>query len=369
MGLKLGWLAVRGVEAAALVPVLERAKAQVRVEDRPAGFRVVDAPVPRPSMIDSLLGRPAPAPFASALLTGPTFDSAAVWAEAVSEELGALAISFVVLDGTWSYIIYDRGERVLSMSLEKVPTLSGDVAKAAALLGVEEGLFERYRSEIELASELSHDNTVAAVYERLSPLRGDEHHPSAEWGHLDFAKRLGRIAYPEPGTGVEIDWSRPLPTLSRRDLESALDTGSDVVHSALGIGQVVRFDTADGRPMVEVRFADNRLLKMSRATLRPLMNEADLKATFDVLSEPTPEGEASAERSHRHVQLVKIGTGPALAEVVRDLVREARATKLSVDGERLLDSARTHLANEIARIRKTSPEDVQAELTEACRLI
>lgn len=107
---------------------------------------------------------------------------------------------------------------------------------------------------------------------------------------------------------------------------------------------------------------------MSRATLRPLMSEADLKATFDALRASTPEAEADAERSARHVQLVKIGTGPALAEVVRDLVRQATTTALSADEKRLLENARSHLVNEIARIRKTSPDDVRAELTEACRL-
>jgi hypothetical protein len=52
MSLKMGWFAVRNVEAATLVPVLERTKERVRVDDRPSGCRVVDAPVPRPSMID-----------------------------------------------------------------------------------------------------------------------------------------------------------------------------------------------------------------------------------------------------------------------------------------------------------------------------
>lgn len=377
MALELGWFAVRNVEAAALVPVLERSKECVPIKDRPSGFRIVDPPAPRASLVDSLLRRPAPAPYASVMLAGWMFAVAPVWAEAVSKELGEVVVSFVVFGGTWSYVVFDRGERLLTMDWgEELPTLSGDVSKAAAVLGVDQDLFERYRREIELVCKLCEvdeedSEAVRAAEEalgRLRPFRGDKYRPSDEWAHVDFAKRLGRIGYPEPGTGIEMDWARPLPAPSPSDIETPLRVGDRVVHQR-GMGEVASVDTIDGNVLCGFRLADGTTCNVPRSSLRPLMSEVDLSATFDVLREPEPAEQAFAERYGRYMELVKIGTGPALAEIVRDLTRkQAKGDALSFGEKRMLEAAGSRLAAEIACIRDVSPDVITDELMEAARL-
>lgn len=340
MALKLGWFAVRNVQAPGVVSVLERAKELVRVEDRPSGFRIINAPVARPSFIDSLLRRPAPAPFATIMLVGRTFSAAPVWAEAASRDLAEPAVAFVV-DGTWTYAVFDRGERILELQGGQRPTLVGDVAKAASILGVDAEILER-------------------------PLKSVEYRAD-EWAHLDLARRLGRVAGPGPDTAIEIDWSRSLPSLSPRDLDTELDTGDRCMHAENGLGEIVKVDRLDGQLFYEVTFTTGTI-ELPREAIRPLMTESVVKATFDVLREPEPEEESSAERLDRYVELSRIGTGPALAEIVRDLTRkEARGASLAPGERRALEHALSQLAAEIAAIRQTSASVIRSDLVDASR--
>lgn len=376
MATKLGWFAVRNTEATSLVPVLERLKEQIAIEARPNGFSIIDAPPPRPRLVDATSPRSTPAPFATVMPHGWTFTTTPVWAEAVSKELEDIAISFVVFGGTWSYAIFDRGERLLEMDWTKdLPVLQGDAAKAARALEVDEGLFERYRAEIELVRriELAVDEdddeaveVALAAIERRRPFRGDTRHPSDEWAHLDFSRRLGRIS--EPAKGVEIDWSRPLPAPSARDEEAVLGVG-DGIACQQGIGEVVVVDTVEGNVVLGIRLSDGGTRTMPRSSLRPLMNAEDLRITLDVLREPEPEEQSFGVRFGRYMDLVKIGTGPALAEVVRDLSRKVtKGEELSFGEKRMLEATRSRLVAEVACVRQVSIDVATTELIEASRL-
>jgi hypothetical protein len=374
MALSLGWFAVKNVEIAVLVPALEGLKERVPASRWPSGFHLCDAPPPRPSLVD-LLRRAATSPYASVMPAGWAFAEAPLWAEAVSKELGAVAVSFIVHGGAWSYVVFNCGERLLAMELEnEAAVLSGDVSKAAAVLGVDQELFDQYRSEIERASKIfsgvdedDFDALTAAedAYARLRPFRGDKYHPSDEWAHLDFAKRLGRIELPGAGAGIEIDWAAPLPALSPRDIEAPLGVGERVVYER-GLAEVAGVDTKDGQVLYRIRSTDGSTCSILRRCLRPLMSAADVSATFDVLRAAETEERAFSARFGRCMQLVKIGTGPALAEVVRDLTRkQAKGAALTLGEQRMHEIAVSRLAAEIACIRDVSPEAVTSELTEA----
>lgn len=184
----VGWFGVRGATAADVARELRATFPSAKRDDIPEYFMVFEPPP----------GAGASTGWTVVILTGsgsqyavPGY-SAPSWAQALSLRMGAPAVAFFILEGGWSYWVFDSGNEVVAQEDYSLPLpeVHGDVARGAALLGVDESIFGRYEQ--------------ACRDGREEPFPGDEYPPSFEWGHLDFARRLGPV-YPgesDPGQRV-----------------------------------------------------------------------------------------------------------------------------------------------------------------------
>ncbi|WP_394841787.1 hypothetical protein LZC95_32510 [Pendulispora brunnea] len=214
MATNIGWFAVR--TGADLVPVLKKLRQRAAKDDIPDGFRIAAGEEPaKPTGLEAFKAffkRASPTPvFTSAMLIGWTFAAAPQWAQAVSQELGCVAVSFFVFEGTWNYAIFDSGVEVAAMEVYSLPrpVLYGDIERAASLLGVDTALFRRYEDALQSAVVEGDADDGA---EEPSPFPGDEYPPHDEWAHVDFARRLGDIPY--PGEGLEFHWDEGAPPVN-----------------------------------------------------------------------------------------------------------------------------------------------------------
>jgi hypothetical protein len=156
VAIKLGWFAVR--TEADLIPVLQKVRSRAANGDVPEGFRVARCvAAEKPSALGTLKGlfkKAPPVPvFTGAVMLGWEFHAVSSWAQAVSQELKCVAVSFFVFDGTWNYSIFDCGEELAAMAVYSLPepTLYGNVERAASLFGVEPDLFRRYEAAFKSA--------------------------------------------------------------------------------------------------------------------------------------------------------------------------------------------------------------------------
>ncbi len=194
MAIKLGWFAVRSTKD--LMPVLSAMRRRAKPDDIPDGVCV----------------GPTGDGFQSVLLLGWQFHAAPSWAQAMSQELDCLAVSFFVFEGTWNYAIFTGGHEVAAMEVYSLrrPLLYGDVDRAAALFAVEPDLFRRYEAALQSAvvedDEDDFDEDEEDDEDEPPPFPGDEFAPHDEWAHLDFARRLGGLEYPEGPGAVEVRW-------------------------------------------------------------------------------------------------------------------------------------------------------------------
>ncbi|WP_394831102.1 hypothetical protein LVJ94_31780 [Pendulispora rubella] len=209
MATNLGWFSVRSDED--LVPVLKRLRQRAAKDDMPEGFRIAAPKAPaKPTGLEAfkaLFTKTSPEPvFTSTMLLGWQFHAAPLWAQAVSQELGCVAISFFVFEDTWNYAIFDSGNEVAAMEVYALPepVLHGDVERAASLFGVDTSLFRRYEDALHAALVEADQGE-----DEPTPFPGDEYAPHDEWAHVDFARRLGNIPYPEEG--VEFRWDEDAP--------------------------------------------------------------------------------------------------------------------------------------------------------------
>ncbi len=108
------------------------------------------------------------------------------WAQAVSAEGQVACVSIFVLEDTWNYEIFDKGEHVLGMEFfsHERPLLRGDAGRAAQLLGCPVEVFARYHEAIMAACE-DPDGDYPMAYD------DDEFEAADEYGYLDFARRIG----------------------------------------------------------------------------------------------------------------------------------------------------------------------------------
>ena len=187
----LGWFGVRGVDAARVIDTLHATCSSARRDDVPEIFRVFDNVVsskPRAAWAEV-------APRWSLVLlegSGSQYDvpahSAPSWAQAVSQRLGVPTMSFFLLEGGWSYAVFENGREAVAQEtyILPVPQVYGDRARAAQLLGVDASVFDQYERALQEGRE--------------EPFDGDEFAPTDEWGHTDFARHFD-LVYPADPTG------------------------------------------------------------------------------------------------------------------------------------------------------------------------
>jgi hypothetical protein len=185
MSICLGWFAVRDTPAPRVIEELRRACSIANREDIPELFRVFDQP-PRPKspLWTLVLLEGTASQYAVPAHAAPT------WAQALSLQLSRPTISFFLLEGGWSYAIFDAGQEVLAQESYTLPTpeVYGDRNRAGALLAIDPALFDKYEHALKEA--------------RDEPLPGDEFAPTDPWSHTDFARHIG-LAYPDdPSAGT-----------------------------------------------------------------------------------------------------------------------------------------------------------------------
>src|SRR5688572_169584 len=105
VGIKLGWFAIRSSQS--LPEVLRRICASAAQHDIPDAFRIF-----APGKGGVRLWRTKRSAWTKVILQGWSFHAADAWAQAVSLHTRSLAVAFIVLEGTWSYHIFDSGEEV-----------------------------------------------------------------------------------------------------------------------------------------------------------------------------------------------------------------------------------------------------------------
>lgn len=156
----------------------------------------------------------------SAAMSVDGFDYAHRWAQAVAFERRTVAISFFIIEGTWSSAIFDAGEHVHEMKFFPYgrPLMHGDMNRASALLGCSAEVFVRYHEAILAACDAGDD--FDAVYPRA--YEDDEFEAADEYGYMDFARRIGipsEIPFGLETFEIRADTPRPdrwvgLPALS-----------------------------------------------------------------------------------------------------------------------------------------------------------
>lgn len=98
-------------------------------------------------------------------------------------------MSFFVLEGGWSYALFENGEEVVAQESYTLPTpaVYGDRKRGAEILGIDAALFDKYEQALKDGRE--------------EPFPGDELAPTDEWGHTDFARHFGLVYPDDPSSG------------------------------------------------------------------------------------------------------------------------------------------------------------------------
>lgn len=187
----LGWFAVRQVAGARVIEELRGACSIAKRDDVPETFRVFEQG-PKPKGL-AFWRKQEPA-WTLVILEGAGSQyavpahAAPTWAQALSLRLSRTTISFFLLEGGWSYAVFENGREVVAQESYAlpIPEVYGDRKRGGEALGIDPALFDQYAQALKEGRE--------------EPFPGDEHAPTDEWGHTDFARRLG-IIYPDDLSG------------------------------------------------------------------------------------------------------------------------------------------------------------------------
>jgi hypothetical protein len=189
----LGWFGVREASAHRVIEELRAACAIANREDIPEIFRVFEQAPPARGL--AFWRKQAPM-WTLVLLEGSGSQyavpahSAPMWAQALSLRLSRPrpTISFFLLEGGWSYAVFDSGNEVVAQESYTlpVPEVYGDRKRGAEVLGIDSPLFDKYEQALKEGRE--------------EPFPGDEFAPTDEWGHTDFARHVG-LFYPDDPSG------------------------------------------------------------------------------------------------------------------------------------------------------------------------
>jgi CarD family transcriptional regulator len=110
--------------------------------------------------------------------------------------------------------------------------------------------------------------------------------------------------------------------------------------------------------------------KVKDVGLRPLMGSEEAERIWKILR-TRPQGRSGRQtwiRQFREYQdRIKTGSVFDIAEVLRNLLLLQREKELSFGEHRVLDSARTLLAEELAAVERRPVEDVLAEIRQLAR--
>lgn len=276
------------------------------------------------------------------------------WAQHASLALGAPALSFYVADGAWSFAVFSRGLPIYAMeSHYGPPVLVGDLSGGAAALGVRADDLAAYR--------------VSA------------HRPEA---HRELAALVG-VDYPSPQyPTVEV---RPVPSADAppppppEPPPHAFEVRQWVVmppHGVMLIKAIEDRPTSEGAQPVPtyVVVAGDRTLAVPMTAartmgMRPVATRAAADAFLARLREDidVPDAERYDEqRTRRYLNALTRGDLAAIVDAHRELCELRDTRKLFALENGMLESVRTWLVEELSTAREEQPQQIEAQLREAC---
>jgi len=187
----LGWFGVRDATGARVMEELRAACSMASRDDIPQVFRVFEQPSRPKGLAFWRKQRPS---WTLVLLDGAESQyavpahAAPSWAQAVSLRLERPTVSFFLLEGGYSYAVFDSGREVVAQESYTLPSpqVYGDRSRGAQVLGIEPALFDKYERALQEGQE--------------EPFPGDEFAPTDEWVHTDFARHFG-LLYPDDPSG------------------------------------------------------------------------------------------------------------------------------------------------------------------------
>jgi hypothetical protein len=194
MAICLGWFGVGDTPGSRVVEELRAACSIANREDIPEVFRVLQQDR-RPT---GLAFRREPSKtWTLVLLEGAASQyavpahAAPSWAQALSLRLSRPTVSFFLLEGGWSYAVFENGREVVAQESYALPTpeVYGDRKRGGEVLGIDPALFDKYEQALKEGRE--------------EPFPGDEFAPTDEWGHTDFARHIG-LVYPDDPSGGSV---------------------------------------------------------------------------------------------------------------------------------------------------------------------
>jgi hypothetical protein len=191
MAICLGWFGVRDAPCSRVIEELRSACAIANREDIPEVFRVLEQARPPKGLA---FWRKQSPTWTLVLLEGTGSQyavpahAAPAWAQALSLRLSRPTMSFLLLEGGWSYAVFENGQEVVAQESYALPTpeVYGDRKRGGEVLGIDPALFDKYEQALNEG--------------RDEPFPGDKFAPTDEWRHTDFARQVG-LVYPDDPSG------------------------------------------------------------------------------------------------------------------------------------------------------------------------
>ena len=321
------WFAIKGKPCAEVIPTLgvtgTHRASPWRHEDL-SGFCAIGAlPGVRAARIDSL-------------------------AMQVSEATAAPAIAFYVARGSWSYIVFESGEPILALESHLGrPTLDGDIARAAALIGAR-------RDTLALSLERCFDSESLVRF-------------VDELGLLPF-RTLPAVAKPTYGERREAD--DPSATLTK------IPPGTWAALPPLGVVLVksVELRVKDGveEPTYIIvngmSTLDLPVIRAERMGMRPVASKERATEIFDLVDSgvAAPPRDYDANRVKGWLDLVRTGDLEGIAHVFATLCALEDRRKLYSMEAALKASTLDWLAGELGTALDKAPDVMERELLDAC---
>ncbi len=265
----------------------------------------------------------------------------------VSADLALPALAFFVVNGVWSYTVFDKGEPVLALESHMGEALYlGDEVRAAGLLEVE-------RTVLSATSERGAD---AAALERFTNEVG-LHDPGREAKIIEAQrhvegpptadKTLARIP---PGTWAALP---PLGVVLVKAVELREVAGE----------QVATYVIVDDMSTLTLPVARAEAMGM-----RPIASREVVAKALAVIDEGVEVDDAAYDATRTKAWLEALGSGDLLriAGVFATLCELRETRKLYQLEEGLLSTSREWLAEEIATARQTQVDAIDADLRKRC---
>lgn len=322
------WFAVKGKPCAEVVPslgVTGTLRASPWRHEELGGFCAVgNLPGVRAARIDSL-------------------------AMQVSESTAAPAIAVYFARGSWSYVVFESGNPILSLESHLGrPSLDGDVTRAAPLIGA-----RRETLAMSLERCFDKESFVRFVDELgLGPFRSAPQvaSPTQAGSHREADDPSATLEKIPPGTWAALP---PLGVVLVKAVELRQKEGADEPTYVI----------VSGMNTLELP-----VIRAERMGMRPIVTKEHAEAIFDFIDSgvAAPQREYDANRVKGWLDLVRTGDLEGIAKVFATLCALEDRRKLYSLEDALKASTLDWLAAELATAQGKPTDVMERDLVDAC---